>query len=149
MPNQEKWQTIFLHCVLNVLLKHLDVCPCAHHVFVQRRGLALLHKDWLDEQAHVVHLVPQESGQRQTVVRDFRKDYRHVDVAALVRRPLAVRAEQIDLRIGKAFRNRALVLPCKFYSLCLIHCLNAFVLSMMSLQTSSPRAFDRSSLYEG
>lgn len=51
-----------------------------HHAFIEWRPAVFGHEDWLNEQAHLIDIVPQRLGNVELAVAIGRHDDSHVDV---------------------------------------------------------------------
>lgn len=65
---------LFLH----IYTLHNHARP--HHAFIEWRPAVFGHEDWLNEQAHLIDIVPQRLGNVELAVAIGRHDDSHVDV---------------------------------------------------------------------
>ena len=112
-----------------------------HHVIIKRRPSVFCHEDWLDEETHLIDIMPEKLGDFQFPIAICWHDDSNVDIAVRIGITLTVGAEHHDARLHIKTRCYDLLVSSDesdglvaAESSSFIHCVNCLVSSIISWQ---------------
>ena len=130
---------IFTNPVICSFNLHNNTCP--HHVIIKRRPSVFGYENGLDEETHLINIMPKKLGDFQFPIAIGGHNNGNVDVAVRIGITLTVRTEHHDARLYIKTRCYDLLVSSDesdglvaAESSSFIHCVNCLVSSIISLQ---------------